>query len=67
MPTSENEFKKIKSKCNKIYSKTETSMYENFASWIEGVWPNWMIYCSEHGLVNTNLKNRIRKSFGKDD
>jgi len=52
--TSEKEFKKNKSKFNKTYSKTEPSMYEYCASWFEGIWSNWMIYCSKPGLANTN-------------
>lgn len=54
MSTSEKEFKKNKSKFNKTYSKTEPSMYEYCASWFDGIWSNWMIYCSKPGLANTN-------------
>ena len=54
MSTNEKELKKNKSKFTKIYSRTEPSMYEYCASWFEGVWSNWMIYCSKPGLANTN-------------
>ena len=49
MSTSEDECKQNIMTFHKKSSKTETDMYDYCATWFEGEWSNWQIYCSKPG------------------